>query len=157
MALDCLQLVAVIIYICDVIIVGLNIGITNSEPFYINMVEAVMLMAYVVLAVLELASDLGDEVEDRSQHVIRRIFKIIIIARKGTTLFQKLEQRGINAAYENMHLNELKWLNPQEKCVLILRFIEDNHQINTLLQEDIRYVVKMISTGQLNDMEKMNR
>mgnify|MGYP006899622451 FL=1 len=65
-ALDCLQLVAVIIYICDVIIVGLNIGITNSEPFYINMVEAVMLLAYLVLAMSELASDLGDEVEDRS-------------------------------------------------------------------------------------------
>ena len=56
-----------------------------------------------------------------------------------------------------MHLEDMKWLNPQDKCVTILKFVQNNHQINTLLNEDIQYVVKMISTGQLNDIDKLNR
>lgn len=49
-------------------------------------------------------------------------------------------------------------MNPDEHIVSILRFIEKNHKgIFECLITELRYCVKMVSTGQLNDVESLNK
>lgn len=48
-------------------------------------------------------------------------------------------------------------MNPDERIVSILKFIEVNHHgIFKGLINEIHYCVKTISTGQLNDVELLN-
>jgi len=49
-------------------------------------------------------------------------------------------------------------MNPDERILTILKFIEENHKgIFKCLINEIHYAVKMISTGQLNDVELLNK
>lgn len=49
-------------------------------------------------------------------------------------------------------------MNPNERIMTILKFIEQNHKgIFKCVISEIRYCVKMISTGQLTDVERLNR
>jgi hypothetical protein len=49
-------------------------------------------------------------------------------------------------------------MNPDERIVSILKFIEFNHHgIFKGLINEIHYCVKAISTGQLNDVEMLNK
>lgn len=53
---------------------------------------------------------------------------------------------------------ETENMNPDEKIVTILKFIEKNHKgIFKCVIKDLNYCVKMISTGQLNDVESLNK
>ena len=49
-------------------------------------------------------------------------------------------------------------LNPDERIVAILKFIQKNHKgIFKCLIGEIKYCVKIISTGQLNDVDILNK
>lgn len=49
-------------------------------------------------------------------------------------------------------------MNPDERIVAILKFIEKNHKgIFKCVMKDLHYCVKMVSTGQLHDVELLNK
>jgi hypothetical protein len=49
-------------------------------------------------------------------------------------------------------------MTPDVRIIRILRFIQENHKgIFKCLVNEIKYCIKMVSTGRLNDFESLNR
>lgn len=64
-------------------------------------------------------------------------------------------QNDLRSEFQKMQINKM---NPDERIISILRFVESNHKgIFKCMVAELKYCVKMVSTGQLNDVELLNK
>jgi hypothetical protein len=147
---DTINIVLLAIYFLDNVAYVYTFGVSKKEKIYSIMFEFTLIVAIMVMSILEL-----NDTSIRFTAFYLRLLDTLLIYRKWQTLQMLFVQNQMKDQYNRLHTEKM---NPDERIIAILKFIEQNHKgIFKCVINEIRYCVKMISTGALNDVESFNK
>lgn len=147
---DVIKLIIMGIYLIDNTAYACTYGIRKKTRIVNLILETILIGVIVAMTIIQVV-----DTAIRFKELYLRLLDLVLIFRKLLVAHMLFAQNDLKEEFLKLDIGKM---NPDERIISILKFIESNHKgIFKYMVADLRYCVKMVSTGQLNDVELLNK